>query len=137
MATFLWSTLVNGRVINPFNPNADVLRFDSAAISAADVTIQGSSTSVFAFGGKTVTLQSPLFSTTTTNVRFDNGSVLLVGDNTTGTAADNTGRTVTGGAGNDQLIAGAGGYTLNGGGGNDLLTGGSGNDTLNGGTGND
>jgi Ca2+-binding RTX toxin-like protein len=136
MATYLWSTLVNGRVINPFNPSVDILRFDSPTVSAAAVDVLGGAASTqLSYLGKSVTLQMPLFSTTTSNVRFDNGSLLLVGDNAAGTAADNTAHTLTGGAGNDQLIAGAGGYTLNGGGGNDKLTGGSGNDTLNGGTG--
>src|SRR4051794_10969447 len=98
MATYLWSTLANGRLINPFNANTDDLRFDSSTIFARNVTVDGSGTTVLTFGGKTVTLQMPLFSTTTTNVHFDNGSLLLVGDNSTGTTADNTGRTLTGGA---------------------------------------
>src|SRR4051812_34116668 len=113
MAIYRWSLLANGQTVNPFNPNSDVLQFDSTTISAASVAVQDLTTRTsFSFGGKTVSLQPPLFSTTTTNVRFDDGSLLLVGDNSTGTTNDNTGRTLTGGAGADQLIGGAGDDTL-------------------------
>ena len=56
MATYLWSTLANSRVISSFDPNPR--------------------------------------SITTTHVIFDNGSLLLVGDNTTGTLNDNAAVTV-------------------------------------------
>jgi Ca2+-binding RTX toxin-like protein len=45
--------------------------------------------------------------------------------------------TLSGGAGNDTLLAGKGGMTLSGGAGNDLLVGNSGNDVLQAGTGRD
>src|SRR5687768_3431762 len=109
MTVYRWSTLVNGQTISPFNRTADVLRFDSTGISAASVNVEAVGTTTrFTFGGKVVTLNMPLFGTTTTNVTFDNGSQLLVGDNQPSTGFDNTGGTLTGGAGNDQLIAGAG-----------------------------
>src|SRR5687767_2248135 len=137
MAVYRWSTLVNGQTISPFNRTADVLQFDGG-ISAASVAVQSVSGMVrFTFGGKAVTVNMPVFAVTTSNVTFDNGSLLLVGDNQAGTGFDNTGGTLTGGPGNDQLIASGGGYELFGGGGNDVLLGGPSNDTLDGQTGND
>lgn len=138
MTVHLWSELDNGETISPFNRTEDVLQFNSTGISAASVNVEAVGTTTrFTFGGKAVTLNMPLFGTTTTNVRFDNGSQLLVGDNQPGTGFDNTGGSLTGGAGNDQLIAGAGGYDLFGGAGNDRMKGGSGNDLLDGQAGND
>src|SRR5215210_6400300 len=115
MATFLWSA-VSGPIL--FNPTTDVLRFDDPTISAASVHVTGNSTSAnFEYGGKTVTLGMNWFSITTTNVTFDNGSLLLVGDNTTGITGDDLNNTLTGGNGNDQLI---------GMGGDDVMFGGAG-----------
>src|SRR5687768_12873084 len=107
MAVYLWSTLVNGQTISPFNRAADVLRFNDAAISAASVTVVAAPGDMirFTYLGKTVTLNMPFFAETTTNVTFDNGSRLIIGDNLTSTGFDNTGGEITGGPGNDQLVA--------------------------------
>src|SRR3954469_16827058 len=107
MATIFWSTLANGQVLTGFNPASDTLRFDNNLISAAGVVVGAPTTTstTFSFGGVTVTIPMSLLAVTTTNVSFMNGSLLLVGDNTVATG-DNTGGTLNGGAGNDQLIAG-------------------------------
>ncbi len=136
MATYLWSTLVNGRVISPFDPNVDVLRFDDTSISAAAVygdfydsspTVNGSRAFTLTYGGKTVTVQMNPQSITTSNVIFGNGSRLLVGDN----AAN----TLTGGSGNDQFFGLGGDDSLSGGSGDDLFT--MGGDNITGVLGND
>jgi Ca2+-binding RTX toxin-like protein len=90
-------------------------------------------TTNFTFGGKTVMLQTDLKSITTTNVTFDDGSLLIVGDNTTGTANDDAWNTLTGGPGADQLIGVGGDAPL----GDDTLNGGTGADNMTGGLGND
>jgi hypothetical protein len=151
MATYNWSALSNGQVLN-FNPSVDVLRFDNTAISAADVDTYSTSgvvDIVFTHAGKTVTLQTSSLSITRNNVTFANGSMLLIGDDSTGTTGDAGNNTLTSGSGNDKLIGGAGSDTLNGGDGNDVFqiahgydfstpAGRSyGNDTLNGGSGTD
>ncbi|HYC44051.1 MAG TPA: calcium-binding protein [Burkholderiales bacterium] len=137
MAVFRWSTETGP--ISPFNFTGDVLRFDNLAISANSVLVQSvdANNTRFSFGGKSLVVAIPTYAITTTNVIFDNGSQLWVGDNEPSPAFDNTGGTLVGGAGNDQLLGDAGGYNLSGGGGNDLLIGGNDPDTLDGGTGND
>src|SRR2546421_6318069 len=129
MATYLWSSLLNSQTIATFNPDVDVLRFDDATISAASLVVAGNATqSVFAYGGKTVGLGMNWYSITTTNITFDNGSMLIVGDNTTGTVDDDAANTLVGGNGNDQLLGMGGNDTLTGGAGDDLLIGGDGDD---------
>src|SRR6476659_7957426 len=110
MTVYRWSTLANGathtQTVSPFNAPSDVLRFDDAGISAASVLVQPTSGMIrFTFGGKAVTLNMPFYAETTTNVTFDNGSRLIIGDNQTITGFDDTGGTITGGNGNDQLVA--------------------------------
>ena len=148
MATFLWSNLTNGQVITTFNPAVDVLRFDDDTISAADVSIDSNdllTVAILSYGGKTVTIQMNPLATTSTNVTFADGSMLLVGDNTTGTVNDDAANTLVGGSGDDQLLGLGGADSLVGGAGNDVFTmygssdtvGGGvwGNDTINGGSG--
>ena len=138
MALFNWSTLADLQVV-AFNPLVDKLRFDDLAISAASVVLDLSSgiTSVFSVGGKTVTVNTAAATLTSTNVTFDDGSLLLVGDNTTGTANDDGNNTRTGSGFNDQLLGFGGNDTLTGGVGNDILNGDTGNDKLTGGAGDD
>ena len=122
-----------------FNPLVDKLRFDDLAISAASVVLDLSTgiTSVFSVGGKTVTVNTAPATLTSTNVTFADGSLLLVGDNTTGTANDGGNNTSTGSGFNDQLLGFEGNDTLIGNAGADKLIGGDGNDTLVGGAGRD
>src|SRR5215212_449725 len=122
MAVYTFSALANGQAI-AFNPNSDVLNFDQTAISAAGlgVAVEGTSVRITALdSGKSVLLQntSPL-QLATSNVTFANGSALLFGDNSSGTANDNLANTLNGTAGNDLLQGFGGADTLNGGLGND------------------
>ena len=144
MATLNWSTLVSGTYA--FDPNVDVLHFDDPAISAAAVdasSTTGTDDLVLDDGSKSVRLLTSALAITTTNVTFANGSRLIIGDNTTGTANDHGANTLNGGSGNDMLIGAAGADTMNGGDGNDVFsiehdygaTQAYGNATLNGGAG--
>src|SRR3954471_3879573 len=125
MAVYTFSALTNGQSI-AFNPSADVLNFDQTAIYAAGlgVTVEGTSARVTVLSGtdagKSVLLQntSPL-QFATSNVTFANGSALLFGDNSPGTANDNLANTLNGTAANDLLQGFGGADTLNGGLGND------------------
>ena len=133
MALYAFSTLSDGQAIS-FDPNADVLNFDQATISAADlgVTVDGTNLRI-GTADKSVVLQSvsPL-QLATSNVTFANGSALLFGDNSPGTANDDAANALNGTSGNDLLQGFGGADTLNGGNGNDTYIVGSGdvvNDT--------
>jgi len=141
MATILWSTLTAGSTL-VFDPATDVLRFDSTSISAADfgmISWIGDDVTFSVSGKSDAGLNKTVHLTVTggvraladTNVIYDSGSRLLVGDNTTsvgdGTSTfDDAANSLTGTAGRDCLL---------GLGGNDTLTGGLGADSLDGGAG--
>ncbi len=86
-----------------------------------------------------------MFKMTSLHITFANGSVLKLGDDTTGVLDDTSGVTLTGGAGNDVLVTAGGSQTLNGMDGDDFMVtvpyqsgvGSSGTDVFNGGNGND
>lgn len=160
MAVYSFSALADGQAIS-FDPNADVLSFDQALITASDVNLisEGSNLRLRLINGPDQGKDILLLNTvverlTTSNVTFANGSLLLVGDNTTavndttpntlaGTAGGDLlhglsgNDTLTGNAGNDRIFGGEGNDSLAGGTGNDVLNGGNGADTLNGGDGDD
>ena len=119
MATFSFS-LVKGTSIS-FRPSADILNFDVGSAAGLDISVSGRNM-IIRLGSEAVTLLnvSQRGSLTSSNVKFADGSLLLVGDNSTGTSGDSLANTLIGGAGNDQLI---------GLGGNDYLDGRDGGDT--------
>jgi serralysin len=146
MATFNWSALTSGQIITGFDPNSDIIYFNDAAISAGDVVATGETETPPLFirlscDGKTVRVEMDPLMATSTNITFADGSMLLVGDNTTATAGDNAANTLIGGAGSDQLIGLGGADSLIGGGGNDVFpvfgdtSGAWGNDIIKGGAG--
>jgi Ca2+-binding RTX toxin-like protein len=119
-------TVFGGGGANPpsFNPSFDTLHIDDPSISAAIIGfgIAGGTLSIFEFGSKTVTLDTPPYTLTAGNIIFADGSTLWYGDNSvTGPATDDADNVIVTGNGND-LLAGAGG--------NDQLFGGLGNDVL-------
>ena len=145
MATFNWSATANGASL-PFDPNVDFLIIDDPSISAADLgfsfTFGVPFSTTFSFGGKSITLQTDIRTLTTTKITFTDVplSLFLVGDNTTGFAADDASNTLTGGAGDDRIIGLGGADSLVGGAGNDSFSTNAtgsiyGNDTINGGAG--
>jgi Ca2+-binding RTX toxin-like protein len=122
MATFNWTTLTNNQVI-AFNPLVDVLNVNDATLAAADIGLSTTPTSVsITLGSKTVTLQTERRTLTTSNVTFSDGSMLLMGDNTTNTSADDSDNVLTGGPGDDRLYGLGGNDTMSGGPGNDEFT---------------
>src|SRR5688572_7202523 len=146
MATYNWTDLNPGDVFGidhpSLDPDADQLIFDDPAFSAADVLIDGNDTETFlTLNGKFITLDAAPFTITSTNVTFADLSVLIIGDNTTGTTADDNANIINGGAGHDHLIGVGGADSIFGGDGHDVFTifgndtGGYGDDTLNGGNG--
>jgi Ca2+-binding RTX toxin-like protein len=151
MAKIFWSSFgPTGTFNTAFDPLNDIFVIDnrgtvSDEISAADITIteSGGVEITDSVSGKTVTLtgvtlkQLTSSGTVAGNIRFNDESKLIVGDNTTGTANDDLGNTLNGSFGNDYLLGLGGNDTLNGNGGNDKLDGGAGNDTMNGGAGDD
>ena len=141
MATYNWSTLTNGQTI-PFNPAADVLAIDVPTLSASDFGYSNTNPITFTNGNRSVTLQTDLRTLTTQNVTFANGSVFLVGDNTTATVNDDQANTLNGTSGNDTLIGLGGNDVMSGGPGDDSFlmwyaTSATGADTIDGGTGTD
>lgn len=119
MATFLFSQ-VKGSLI-AFRTRTDVINFDVGSASDLDISVSGSSMTL-RLGSDFVTLVTTdtLSQFSTTNLRFADGSLLLIGDDTRSTGRDDNANTLLGGAGNDRLI---------GLGGNDILDGGAGSDT--------
>src|SRR5688500_14118951 len=134
---FLWS-VEKGQNLASFDPDADQFLFDDGAISAGDISIlDGGSQVTLFYGTDFVTLGIALPYVTSGNVTFANGSLLRVGDDTTGITDDSLNNVLAGGAGNDQLRGLAGDDVLNGLGGNDRLNGGADNDAMAGGPGDD
>ena len=143
MATYRFSTLADGQSVS-FNPTADVLSFDQAAIGAADVnvTAEGGHLRITVVSGSAAGKDILLLNTAPTristgNVQFADGSRLVIGDNNPGTTNDNLSNTLWGNSGRDHLLGLGGNDTLSGLVGNDRLDGGDGNDSIAGGDGND
>src|SRR5438067_7987038 len=143
MATYNFSALSSGQAIS-FNPSSDVLNFDQTAISAANLSIdlQGSDTRVTVLsgtdGGKTITLLGTMPpQLATSNVHFANGSAILFGDNSAGTAGDDAANSLSSTSGNDLVKGFGGNDTIFANAGNDRIESGAGNDTISGGGGQD
>ena len=147
MTIYNWSTLTNNQPIT-FDPSKDKLVFDDASISAASVSISfgGSGSAAyttFAYAGITITLASAeIKALTSTSVTFADGSLLIIGDNTTGTSADDSANTLNGSSHDDRFIGLGGGDAINGNDGDDFISigytsGSVGNDVIDGGAGKD
>jgi D-alanyl-D-alanine carboxypeptidase len=150
----------NWQKIFSFNAASDSMQIKSA--SAAYGKLVDCKMFEAAFGAATLKLPLKLASVTTANMKFADGSVLVVGDNRTGTMGDNLNNTIdikrdfskafakdnqilglggdddlSGGKGDDRLLGGSGNDALRGRDGDDLLLGQEGRDELHGGDGND
>lgn len=130
MATYNFSQISNGQSID-FKPGSDILQFDVDTISAGSGSVTQVQTNLlFNYGGKTFTLKNVVLGQLTTgNVKFKNGSLLLVGDNTVNTADDDQANTLTGATQSDFLHGLGGNDTLDGKAGADIMIGGDGADT--------
>ena len=104
--------------------------------AAADLTVTAlRGATRLAVGDASIELDRALRATSTANTRFDDGSVLVVGDDSSATTADDGANDVriardhASAIGRDNHLIGLGG--------DDRLTGGNGNDRIDGGTGDD
>ena len=121
MATYRFDELADGQAIS-FNPNTDVLLFEGEySAQYVRATPDGANLRLsIVYLDKEVVLNnvSPL-QVTSSNIQFVDGSKILFGDNTTGTANDNAANSLVGTSGNDNLAGFGGADTLNGGAGDD------------------
>lgn len=144
--TGLFKTDGSGTTATQKFTTSDSIYFDDNTIDAADFTaiVAGGTTTAptltftFYFGtaAKTLILQglSSQLQLSASTFVFDNGSKLLIGDQTTavtttGTTGDAGGSVLLGTDYNDYLDGSAGNDTLTGGDGDDVITGGTGTDT--------
>jgi D-alanyl-D-alanine carboxypeptidase len=128
--------------ITRFDANSDVMKIEAADAASAKIAM----TENFEASFDAVSLKLPLnlAKVTTSNIKFADGSVLVIGDNKTGTAGDNKDNTIDirkdfsmAMAKDNQVMGMNGNDKIEGGSGNDRLLGGSGNDKLKGRNGND
>jgi len=141
--------------------DADPLTIRSVSAAAIALAAAGDGLRLAA-GDASITLDRALRATTTTNTVFDDGSVLVVGDDAAGVAGDDAANDIRigrdfaaalardnlliglggddrlfGGAGGDRIVGGSGGDRLKGLAGDDQLFGGASDDLLAGGPGRD
>ncbi|WP_127995561.1 beta strand repeat-containing protein [Piscinibacter defluvii] len=141
MAVIFFSSIADGAVVS-FDPAVDTLVFDFGTVSTAaavristapDLTGIG-----FSVAGRSFTLTASVSLTqlTSSNVIFDDGSRLLIGDDSAATN-DGGANVLAGGLGTDQLLGLSGADTLAGAAAADWVDGGAGNDLMRGGLGAD
>ena len=132
-----------------FDPEIDVLSI--SGLSAVDIEIKNLGSSLQIINpatGNTITLDGITYTEiSTSNITFNDGSVYIVGDNSTSDndnagnfldfSTNNSDNQAFGLKGDDTIILGGGDDILKGGQGNDLLEGGAGNDYISGGLGKD
>ena len=89
MSLYKFSTLKNKQHL-PFDPDADVLKFDDKSIPATEVTLAVVDGSLkFTYGGKSIFLDGVgLESIGSGSVVFGDGSALVLGDGTSNTLHD-------------------------------------------------
>jgi len=140
MATYQYSLFPYHLAIS-LNPAVDSIEF-GAGVSAADffvgdnekdhsaLLVNGDWLLFIDIGTQPSSFWSGMF-------QFQDGSMVLVGDNSPGRFDDDLAQTITGGAGNDILIGLGGNDVLKGRSGNDTIKGQAGDDTIQGNDGND
>ncbi len=113
MAVYQFSQ-VKGTTLSSFRARNDILNFDIGSAADLDITVSGN-TLTLRLGLDFVTLErDSLGEFHTGNLRFVDGSLLLIGDNTRNTGPDANANVINGGAGNDRLIGLGGNDTLDG-----------------------
>jgi Ca2+-binding RTX toxin-like protein len=107
-------TLFNGTDGNqPFFKVGDSFIFDVETITAASLTITGTTTAKINDGFKTFTLTNfDIKKIASANFIFADGSKLQIGDGTSGTTADNSANVITGTDGDDYLDGKSGSDTV-------------------------
>jgi Ca2+-binding RTX toxin-like protein len=146
MATINYSdAIADPTLVDNFDPENDVLEFSD--VSATEIVVRGSSQAQILSDAGTVTLPVAPAALTTDNTNFTDGTVLVVGDNDTGTSFDSLGQSlepvngnshhILGLAGNDTIDAStesnSTGHEIYGNQGGDVITGATGADSVFGG----
>src|SRR5688572_16617842 len=116
MAVYNFSDLADGQAIS-FDPQADVLVFDQTSVSAAFLSVspESGATRIEVFSKEVLLLDTVPRQLTTLNVTFADGSRLLFGDDSAGTAGDDGRNSLAGTAGRDLLQGLGGADTMAGG----------------------
>ncbi|MFN3938568.1 MAG: hypothetical protein ACK4KW_13450 [Gemmobacter sp.] len=130
MALFRFQTLTDGQPI-AFNPSTDELLFDGPGQTAGLLRLEQSGNDlVVSLGAKSIILSGVQIETlriasgaTAPSIRFADGSLVIIGDGTTGRRADIYGQSM-------DLSGTSLGHYLDGRGGADLIIGGSGADWI-------
>lgn len=145
MATYTFNG--SSQTTPTFNPAVDVVQLNVPLSSIRDFTQSGSNVTIVTASGTLTLTGVSLAALTQSNFQLQGGAsagIVQIGDNTTGTTADQFGNTLTGGAQGDLLLGLGGADTINAGNGDNLIFGGSGRndpsdlgDSITGGTGND
>ncbi len=132
----------NPSIVKGFNPEADRLVF--TGVSAAEVSVIGLANGgtffkaphLSAFIVPTLDITQIVDSQGNGNIRFDDGSQLIIGDNSTA-SEDDVGNYMFGSLADDRLSGLSGNDALHGGQGDDFIQGNKGDDDLEGSDGND
>ena len=100
MATYEWTKLANKATI-AFSSRpcrGDIIKCDIPSIHAPLVTVtwQGSTSVIFAYDGKSITLLADVKTLTQTSFRFADGSVLVFGDNQATPGDDDCRKSISG-----------------------------------------
>jgi serralysin len=143
MATYNWSALSDGQVIN-FNPAVDKIHIDIPGLQAPQLQDwnwylkNGTPTFLIRAADKSVEFSGlTIENFTASTLSFASGARFLAGDQLAGTTGDANANTIVGSSAGDLLFGLDGNDTLRGGIGDDILNGGAGDDALDGGAGMD
>ena len=131
MKLYNWADLSSNQQL-VFNSADSVIIFDES-VDSSYVTINRSEMVEIAYDGKSVQLVVDALTLTSANFNFQNGGLIIFGDNLVGAELDQGPNLIIGSDGPDQLFGLDGNDTLYGGAGHDRLYGGPGDDLLDGG----
>ena len=131
MKRYLWTDLSNSQPFL-FNSADSVIVFDET-VDAANVMLSRTELVEISYDGKNVQLDVDVATLTSGNFYFQNGGLIIFGDNSVASASDQGPNVIIGSDGADQLFGLDGNDTLSGGTGYDRLLGGAGDDSIDGG----
>lgn len=106
MTTSVFSSFTINTTI-AFDPAKDELFFDSPLISAADLSFQTNFSTglTLTYGGVSVTLATSPLGMTTSSIRFADGSLFQIGDESVSTTDLSVGHAFSGGQGDDAQLS--------------------------------
>ncbi len=129
MTIYKFNELKSNSIIT-FSIASDILQFDTTFSAASGSVAQTGANISLTYGSKTIQLANiSLAQLSTTSIKFADGSLLLIGDNSSNSANDALENVLSGSALNDLLVGLGGNDTLDGKAGADAMVGGTGDDT--------